>query len=548
METDYIKTKYWLHKQFPYKINQYGGKRKWQTMSHNGVIFPPIYKPHGVPLIYKNEEIYLDPINEEIATLYAKYIETEYVKNKVFNKNFWNDWKKILGSSIIQSLEDCDFKPIYEHILAEKEKRKITKEEDKKKREEEEKKYKIALVDGIEQPVGNFRMEPPGIFLGRGCNKNIGKIKRRLYPEDITINIGREAQIPKPLDDHEWKKVIHDNTVEWLASWKDIITGKMKYVWLGAHSEMKSKSDIKKFDLAKKLKKKIKGIREENNKNLLSSDIKMRQIATALYFIDNFALRIGNEKSDDSAETFGVTSLKVEHIELMESNKIKLDFLGKDSVRYNRILTVDDQIYKNIKEFTESKKKDDDLFDKIIANDVNKYLQSFLKGLTAKVFRTYNASHLFQKELKKINKKYDTYESEDKINLLIDEYNKANAKVAILCNHQKQINKSSNKQVERINAMIKRQKALLRKAKKANKKNPEKINNIKEKIKKLKSKKQLKIELKNISLGTSKVNYIDPRITVAFMKRHKIPIDKFFSKVLQDKFKWAFDIGQDYSF
>jgi hypothetical protein len=38
------------------------------------------------------------------------------------------------------------------------------------------------------------------------------------------------------------------------------------------------------------------------------------------------------------------------------------------------------------------------VFDKITSNDINKYLQSFMKDLTAKLFRTYNASNIFQKE------------------------------------------------------------------------------------------------------------------------------------------------------
>ena len=41
--------------------------------------------------------------------------------------------------------------------------------------------------------VGNFRIEPPGIFLGRGCHPKAGKIKRRIYPEDITLNIDNKA-------------------------------------------------------------------------------------------------------------------------------------------------------------------------------------------------------------------------------------------------------------------------------------------------------------------------------------------------------------------
>ena len=90
------------------------------------------------------------------------------------------------------------------------------------------------------------------------------------------------------------------------------------------------------------------------------------------------------------------------NIELLENNTIVLDFLGKDSVRYYNKLPVTEQVYKNIIEFLQDKQKDQEIFDLITSNDVNKYLQTFMKDLTAKTFRTYNASYLFQKELKKI--------------------------------------------------------------------------------------------------------------------------------------------------
>ena len=140
------------------------------------------------------------------------------------------------------------------------------------------------------------------------------------------------------------------------------------------------------------------------------------------------------------------------------------------------------------------------------------------------------------------------YDDTDKINVLPDEFNKANAKVTMLCNHQKNVNKSNNKQIDNINTQIKNTRAKLNKLKKASKKNPDRIKETDKKLKKLKAKKELKMELKNISLGTSKINYIDPRITVAFMKKHDIPMDKIFSKTLQDKFKWAMDVSKDYKF
>ncbi|XWV26330.1 topoisomerase 1b [Tupanvirus soda lake] len=542
MFTTKLMANYWI-------LNQLGGaKRKWNTLEHNGVMFPPEYEKHDVPVIYKGQEIVLDQDSEEVATLYAKYMESDYVKSRIFNKNFWADWRQILGDDhIIQNLEDVDFSLIYEYILKKKEEKKLNPE-DKDIKKAEEEKYKYAIVDGKEQPVGNFRIEPPGIFLGRGCNPKLGKVKRRIYPEDIIINIGADAKVPDPLPGHHWKDVIHDKTVEWLASWKDDITGKMKYVWLGAQSDLKAKSDINKFDLARKLKRRIKEIRSANDKAMQSDDPYTRQIATALYFIDNFALRVGNEKGEDEADTVGVTSLRVEHIELLGKNEIRLDFLGKDSVRYNRTVEVTPQVYKNIQEFMQNKSSGDQLFDLINPNDINKYLQSFMKNLTAKVFRTYNASYLFQKELNRINKKFDSYNETDKVNILLDEFNKANAKVAMLCNHQKNVNKSTNKQLERLEQMIKNAKQKLRQAKKSKKKNPERIANMEKTIKKLQAKKLLKTELKNISLGTSKINYIDPRITVAFLKKHDLPVDKIFSKTLQEKFKWAMNTDVNFVF
>jgi DNA topoisomerase-1 len=42
-------------------------------------------------------------------------------------------------------------------------------------------------------------------------------------------------------------------------------------------------------------------------------------------------------------------------------------------------------------------------------------------------------------------------------------------------------------------------------------------------------------EGKEIALGTSKLNYIDPRLTFAWCKKFEVPIEKFFSKTLREK-------------
>lgn len=44
-----------------------GEGQKWTTLVHNGVIFPPLYKPHGVKMLYKGKPVDLTPEQEEVS-------------------------------------------------------------------------------------------------------------------------------------------------------------------------------------------------------------------------------------------------------------------------------------------------------------------------------------------------------------------------------------------------------------------------------------------------------------------------------------------------
>jgi DNA topoisomerase-1 len=531
-----------------------GGTPQWTVLQHNGPMFPPSYIPHKTPVVINGRNIILPELAEEYATMYARFIGTPYLENNTFKKNFWKEFKPTLPNELnINSLEEIDFSSIKNYLTMEKEKKtEMTKEEKehlKKKQEEIEQPYKFCIIDGVQQQVGNYKIEPPGIFLGRGTHPKIGKIKKRIMPEDVTLNLSKDAPIPKvPIPGHKWGEIIHDRNVIWLASWKEEITGKNKYVFTSLDSFFKSKSDQSKFDLARQLKKKASTIREEYEKQLTDENIKNRQLATALYFIDNLALRVGGSKdTKEEADTVGVTSLRVEHITLLENNMIKLDFLGKDSIRYCRKVGVHELVYKNLQQFINGKNKKDDLFDLINSSTLNEYLSSFLKGLTAKVWRTYNASILFQKELDKIKKeRVEEIDPNERLNYLIAMFNQANTAVALLCNHQKNANTSLDTALDKIEERIKE----LKKKKKVylEKKNTEKATKVENKIKTLKLKRETKEKMKNVSLGTSKNNYIDPRIIFSFIKKFEIPPEKLFTKVLLTRFKWASDVDENYRF
>merc|ERR1719343_1454943 len=98
----------------------------------------------------------------------------------------------------------------------------------------------------------------------------------------------------------------------------------------------------------------------------------------------------------------------------------------------------------------QNKKPDQDLFDKVKPADLNEYFKEFMDDLTAKVFRTYNASFTLQQELSKFDvSKKNQYTQEQ----LVKFYNDANREVAILCNHQKAESKTHAVAMEKMQAV-----------------------------------------------------------------------------------------------
>ena len=282
---------------------------------------------------------------------------------------------------------------------------------------------------------------------------------------------------------------------------------------------------------------------------------------------------------------------------------------------------------------------------------LNKHLSGFMQGLTAKVFRTYNASFTMSNLLQKMK-------STGTIPEKIKDYNEANKTVAILCNHKRTVAAGHGAQMEKLGDRIKglkyqkwrikqmmldldgkvkkqmekkhgpgffeldddidqawiqehqkflveeqRQKIqkkfekenerlradggkemkhkelegrleavdeLDKKFKKENKKGKvehegkgasiEKyegnLDKLDQRIATMSVQAEDKESNKEVALGTSKIvgflacghlapgadlqqNYIDPRLTVVFSKKFDVPIEKFFSKTLREKFDWA---------
>jgi len=542
---------------------------KWRFLEHKGPLFAPEYEPlpEDVRFWYDGKTLRLTEETEECATFYGRMIDHDYTTKEVFNKNFFKDWRKVMTEKekeIIRDLSKCDFSEINDHFKKVSEERKNRSKEEKKA--EKEKNEAIiedmgfCIMDGHREKIGNFRTEPPSLFRGRGEHPKQGMIKRRIMPEDVIINCSKDSKIPVAPNGHKWKKVQHDNTVTWLASWTENIQGQIKYIMLNPSSRLKGEKDWQKYEKARKLKTEIHKIREDYMEDMKSKEMRVRQRAVALYFIDRLALRAGNEKDEDQADTVGCCSLRVEHIDLHEELDgkeyvVEFDFLGKDSIRYHNTVAVEKKVFKNVRLFMENKKDGDDLFDRLNTSVLNQYLNSLMDGLTAKVFRTYNASFTLQQQLDEMT------DPEDNVSAKMLSYNRANRAVAVLCNHQRAVPKTHEKSMGNLYAKIEAKQDAIKEAEKqlkhakkayknngsvAEKANAEKkkkaLEKLLEQLEKLEIQKTDKDENKTIALGTSKLNYLDPRISVAWCKKHEVPIEKVYNKTQREKFRWAIDM------
>lgn len=443
------------------------GTNKWGTLEHNGVVFPPPYErlPKNVKMRYDGVPVTLHPEAEEVAGFFATMLNSAHnVENPTFQKNFLNDFKEILkktggatdrnGEKVaIKEYAKCDFRPMFDYFEGQRVAKKALSVAERKALKAEKDKveapYMYCVWDGKKQKVGNFRVEPPGLFRGRGEHPKTGRVKTRVMPEDVTLNIGENATVPPPPEGHRWKSIKHDKQGTWLAMWQENINGNYKYVMLAANSDVKGQSDYKKFEKARELKKHIDRIRKDYRKELKSELMAERQKATAMYLIDQFALRAGNEKGDDEADTVGCCSLKYEHITLRAPATVIFDFLGKDSIRFHEEFEVDPQVFKNLKIFKKPPKGEgDDIFDRLTTTQLNNHLKNYMPGLTAKVFRTYNASFTMSKLLAEMK-------SEGTIAEKIKDYNDANRKVAILCNHKRTVAAGHANQMEKLGDRLK---------------------------------------------------------------------------------------------
>ena len=547
---------------------------KWSTLEHRGVAFPPEYQSRGIGIVIRGERFILNRDQEELIYAWAKKKNTHYIQDPIFQSNFLIDLRALLPEKFrsIDFIKDIDFSEAFRLVdhentikeaeiqriknLPKDEKRKISLQK-KEERERLKAIYGKAIVDGVEVEIANWLVEPPGLFMGRGQHPLRGKWKPRVRAQDVILNLGENAPVPEGA----WKDIVHDHSSTWLATWIEKITGKRKYVWLHDSAILRQSNDKEKYDKAKKLEKYIGKVQKQIIRIMLNSNnINQKKVATVCYLIFKLAMRVGDEKDPDEADTVGASTLRVEHIKFPEKNGkqlIEFNFLGKDSVPWQKTLEVNSQdtrgLYNNLKLFMNGKEHNSPIFDRITSSKVNIFLRSIdpknVPGLTAKVFRTYIATKTVKEELSDPKIRIDKNSSEiEKIYVM----KMANLKAAITCNHKKGIdpkNPASRKALEKFEEALRNKQESIKRIRSdiATKKWKTEIQKkrLEDRLEKLEMNLKLQKETRDYNLGTSLRNYIDPRVMRAWLNYVQLDWRKIYTTTLQRKFKWVDDYSDN---
>jgi DNA topoisomerase-1 len=531
-----------------------------KSLKHNG-IYVPSYDYKGLSVRIHGRTLKLGTMSEQMAVAWArKKLSLLSPPDKVYYMNFLEDFLDMLKAEnpSLESLDnfksehldslkkdstawlvngkfrddpDADFGEVIKYIIDEQQKKLILSKDEKKKlaaqrklrREALREKFGYALVDDKKLEIANWTAEPSCVFAGRGDHPRRGRWKQGPAEEDIILNLSPDS--PKPLG--KWKEVVWEPGRMYVAKWEDKLTGKIKYVWFSDSAFLKQENEREKFKKAEHLDKEIPKIEYHIKQGLESKDPETRKIATVCWLILGVNIRVGDEKDPDEADTVGAITLRPEHIKI-DGNVLNFDFLGKDCVRWIKQVSAPSIVVQNISDI--SKQSNEYLFEGINSRKVSRFLSQKMKGLTAKVFRTWRCTQTVKTSLDncKVKKEDPDYMKQYCAKM-------ANLEAAKVANHKRKVPLNFEERLAKEENRLKELESALKEREKEGKKTEtQRI-----RIEKAKTELLLTRETREYNLGTSLKSYIDPLAYVRWASKTAFQLDKFYPKTLRKKFSWA---------
>lgn len=427
--------------------------------------------------------------------------------------------------------------------------------------------YGKAIVNGVEEPLQSYAIEPEGFFFGRGDSPLSGYWKFENTAADVRLNTNSE-NLPAVIYAGEDGEALVTSGFPWKVEWdpeshfaaqyninigipnpdgsiKTLKSTKYKMIQFAATSSVKKEGQTKKYAAGATLGKSYEKVLAK-----IASDFKAKRdlsTAVAVFMLFEKGIRIGFAGETVNG-TKGLLALEWGKEVKRSGNKIKFDFYGKDSVRDTSVIETE---YADVIEETwakDNKLKTDKL-------QIKQYISQVVPELdgifTPKLARTAVAAYTATKALEEMTAKFKVTKNSP-IALKKIAFDEATMQVARRLNHQRGVNKiAEEKRKASFKASEEKLDGRKEKVAEQNKKREEKIKALraakkdgyKDKIKALKEqieKSKAKIDQAELSLeskernqnftsSTCKAAYIDPSIVSDWCRKIDMPIEKVYT-------------------
>jgi len=445
------------------------GKRRWNTLSHNGVKLPPKKSDATTATVSVRARpggslVKVPPgpaANALIDYMRRGGTKASFMGKAQYARNFWKDWGELAAAApatkamasrrAVGAIDLTGARVVRGAVRPAAE---VTADAGR---------YSVATVDGKRAvPISQWAVDRPGVFVGRTKFSGLtGRIRRRIGAADVTLNIGKGQRPPPAPTGERWGAIVHDPRVDWVASWRDPVTRVIKYARFAAASGGEQDASRKRFDTARDFyRTALQPLRARNSRLLRGgSDVTSLQLQTSLcmWLIVELGLRVGSGGHGGRSAaggSYGASTLLRSHVVIV-GDGVVLDFPAKDGVRYRRTLSSADhpvavRAFRTLlggrRAATATAASGGGvgagpLFPGIVSSaTINDEIDRSTPGVTAKVVRTARASALFEATLDRLlpeKPSSSSSSSELSPGLVKLAFTIANARVALFCNHRR---------------------------------------------------------------------------------------------------------------
>jgi DNA topoisomerase I len=214
---------------------------------------------------------------------------------------------------------------------------------------------------------------------------------RRINEADVLERIG-ELRIPPA-----WKDVwICPYPMGHIQATGVDVAGRKQYLY---HRKWRERQDRKKFDSMVRFAQALPDMRERVEKDLRGKGMtQTRVLAAAVRLLDRGFLRIGGESYAEDNDSYGLATMRKDHVTVADNDAINFDFTGKSGIRHVRYV-VDKPVAEIVRELKRRRGGGDELlayrdekgkWRDIKSPDIRAYLKDAAgEEYTAKDFRTW---------------------------------------------------------------------------------------------------------------------------------------------------------------